>query len=283
MECRNSKGASVKKIRMTAPTVKECLCEKCGNRIKPNSKGRRYMNLKHRSMGVILSEINVGYNRYTCPVCSHYWKEDVPFKVKGHMMTLPALNALLFHFMENTAMAVMARLTGISAPTVYRLFYDNIEVPHRTYHLPSVLSIDEFRATSDEGTFAFHITNPITGKTLDIVSDRTMSTLLDYFSRFSHEQKKKVKIVVMDLSGAFNKIIRKIFPNAKQVADKFHYVKVLRQNMTDARVRCMKRMDRKDPLYRVMKKNIHLFDQYHSRLNNEKAWMLQERTHGKAS
>jgi hypothetical protein len=42
-------------------------------------------------------------------------------------------------------------------------------------------------------------------------------------------------------------------------------------------------MDRKDPLYRVMKKNIHLFDQYHSRLNNEKAWMLQERTHGKAS
>ena len=32
-------------------------------------------------------------------------------------------------------------------------------------------------------------------------------------------------------------------------------------------------MDRKDPLYRVMKKNIHLFDQYHSRLNNEKAWM----------
>ncbi|WP_143452142.1 transposase [Kandleria vitulina] len=49
----------------------------------------------------------------------------------------------------------------------------------------------------------------------------------------------------MDLSGAFNKIIRKIFHNAKQVADKFHYVKVLRQNMTDARVRCMKRMDRK--------------------------------------
>ena len=197
MECRNSKGASVKKIRMTAPTVKEYLCEKCGNRIKPNSKGRCYMNLKHRSMGVMLAEINVGYNRYTCPVCSHYWKEDVPFKVKGHMMT--ALNALFFHFMENTAMAVIARLTGISAPTVYRLFYDNIEVPHRTYHLPSVLSIDEFRATSDEGTFAFHITNPITGKTLDIVSDRTMSTLLDYFSRFSHEQKKKVKIVVMDL------------------------------------------------------------------------------------
>ena len=32
-------------------------------------------------------------------------------------------------------------------------------------------------------------------------------------------------------------------------------------------------MDRKDPLYRVMKKNIHLFDQYHSRLNNEKTWM----------
>jgi transposase len=108
------------------------------------------------------------------------------------MMTLPALNALLFHFMENTAMAVMARLTGISAPTVYRLFYDNIEVPHRTYHLPSVLSIDEFRTTSDEGTFVFHITNPITGKTLDIVSDRTMSALLDYFSRFSQELQEEL-------------------------------------------------------------------------------------------
>ena len=61
-------------------------------------------------------------------------------------------------------MAILARSHGLSKSTVYRLFYHHIDIPLRFYHLPSTISIDEFRATVDEGTFAFHITNPITGK-----------------------------------------------------------------------------------------------------------------------
>lgn len=57
-----------------------------------------------------------------------------------------------------------------------------------------MISIDEFRTTVDEGSFAFHITNPITGKTLDIIADRSTSYLKYYFMRFPYDEQKKVKI-----------------------------------------------------------------------------------------
>lgn len=131
-------------------------------------------------------------------------------------------------------MASMARVTGISHSVVYRLFSEDVDVPYRAHHLPRVMSIDEFRATSDEGTFAFHIVDPVNGKVIDILSDRTQRTLKDYFKRFGFAQRKKVKFIIMDLSGPFHNAMRHLFPKAMIIVDRFHIVKILRENMTRA-------------------------------------------------
>ena len=108
-------------------------------------------------------------------------------------------------------MASISRMHGLGKNTVYRIFADNISVPHRFYHLSSVISIDEFKATSDKGTYAFNIVNPLTGKTIDIIEDRKAANLRSYFLRFPFKQRKNVKIIVMDLSGAFRSIMHAFF------------------------------------------------------------------------
>lgn len=98
---------------------------------------------------------------------------------------------MLLQLKENTVLAVIARMMGISHSSVYHLFYNHITVKARSYHLKSVISIDEFRATTDKVTYTFHIGDPINGKTVDIVDNRKDSCLKRYFQEFPYNERKK--------------------------------------------------------------------------------------------
>lgn len=263
-------GATIKCINLVSQ-IGDRVCPHCGSINHHESKGLRHITLTHKSNGTMKTVLYITYRRYQCKDCKKYFREEIPMKFKGTKLTIPAAQTCLINFRENTAMAVIARMNGVSKNTIYRLFYNHIKIPERFYHLSSTLSIDEFRATSDEGTFAFHITEPITGKTLDIISDRKASYLRSDFLRFPFRERKKVRIIVMDLSGAFQSIMHALFPNAKIIADKFHYTKLVRENMVQARINCGKQLN-DDSLSSLIKKNLHLFDQYKERLHTKKAW-----------
>ena len=186
-------------------------------------------------------------------------------------MTNTAAQACLVQFRENTAIAVIARMMGVSKSSVYRLFFHHITVKECFYHLRSVISIDEFRATTDKGTYAFHIVDPIGGKTLDIVEDRKASCLRNYFLRFPYKERKKVKIIVMDLSGPFLSIMHCLFPNAEIIADKFHYVKLFNECLRRSRIdTCSSMKDKK--LAQSIKRHLYIFDKYRKDLDDKKEW-----------
>ncbi|MFP9035857.1 transposase, partial [Enterococcus faecalis] len=87
-----------------------------------------------------------------------------------------------------------------------------------------------------------------------MVADRRASYLKNYFIRFPYRERKKVKIIVMDLSGAFHSIMKSLFPNARIIADKFHYTKLVRENMVQARINCCRKL-KDDSLSKLIKRN----------------------------
>ena len=91
--------------------------------------------------------------------------------------------------------------------------------------LPSIINIDEFKATKDtKGKMAFHIINNRTGKTFDILESRKSNALLKYFMRFPRKQRLNVKFIVMDMFEPYYKLFKLIFPNATLITDRFHIV-----------------------------------------------------------
>ncbi|QLH44132.1 MAG: transposase [Coxiellaceae bacterium] len=59
----------------------------------------------------------------------------------------------------------------------------------------------------------------------DIVKGHSHSTLQTYLQQLPN--KERVKIICIDLSNRYRKIIRHYFPNAKIVADRFHVIRLL--------------------------------------------------------
>lgn len=60
--------------------------------------------------------------------------------------------------------------------------------------------------------------------------------------RFPYDERKKVKIIFMDFSGAFHSIMHSLFPQVQIIADKFHYTRIIRENMVQARINCCKKL-----------------------------------------
>ena len=61
-----------------------------------------------------------------------------------------------------------------------------------------------------------------------MVKGRSESDLRDYLA--SLQGKERVKVVCMDLSSTYRSIVKKHFPNAKIVADRFHVIRWLYPN-----------------------------------------------------
>lgn len=77
--------------------------------------------------------------------------------------------------------------------------------------------------------------------------------------RFPCDERKKVKIIAMDLSGAFYLIMHSLFSQVQIIADKFHYTRIVRENMVQARINCCKNL-KDDSLSKLIKRNLHHFD-----------------------
>ena len=124
--------------------------------------------------------------------------------------------------------------------TVQRIIdkiYDNKKL--YKHYLPEAICIDEFTAL--KRTMAFNICDAKTGKTIDLVLDRTVDNLEKYFCYYLEKARLKVKYVVMDMYKPYIGLIKKMFPNALIIIDMFHIVQLISRSLNKTRIKIMKK------------------------------------------
>ena len=82
-------------------------------------------------------------------------------------------------------------------------------------------------------------------KTIDIIECKYKTHLLDYFNKFLLQERKKVKYVVTDLWKTYKDLANTYFPNAKVVADKFHFVRYTTEAVDTVRKQVQDKLPRK--------------------------------------
>ena len=80
-----------------------------------------------------------------------------------------------------------------------------------------------------------------TGKTIDIVEDRKLNSLLKYFSYYTHKARSKVKLIVIDMYSPYISLIKTMFPNADIIIDNFHLTQLISTSLNKTRIMLMKK------------------------------------------
>ena len=139
---------------------------------------------------------------------------------------------------KNISLTSIAKRYSISVSSVQRIMdncYSDFKVIKE--YLPEAICIDEFKSVKNiDGAMSFVFADYQSKSIIDVVEDRRLHSLTEYFSRFSLEVRNNVKYICMDMYTPYISLVNSIFPNAKIVIDKFHIVNLVNRAFNQTRI-----------------------------------------------
>jgi transposase len=197
------KGVIIKKVRYKKNFVKiyiemplkEQTCPYCKSKTT-KIKDYRIQVIKDIPIRFKTTLLSYRKRRYECPNCHKTFYEKVSFLPKRGRKTTRVTEFIVDRLKEKRSMKDIAHDANVSVNTVSRLL-PPLAVSAR--HLPEVLCIDEFKGNTGYYKYQVSLLDGNSRKPIDIIECRYKCHLFDYFNKFSLEERKKVKYVVIDL------------------------------------------------------------------------------------
>lgn len=203
-------------------------CPRCGHthvRIKASFP----RVLRHLRMGSQLVRVRYTSHKFHCQGCKRYFN----LLLQGTRPKKRSTEVFRQEVFERHHGGVTGKHLSdtheISHATVERWYQGFIKERYgelKGKRTPRVLGIDEHFFTRKRG-YATTFVDLRKHTVFDVVLGRSEQSLENYLRKMP--EKHRVKIVVMDLSSTYRSIVKKHFPNAKIVADRFHVVRLIGQ------------------------------------------------------
>lgn len=240
-------------------------CPRCGAETSRIHDYRERMFKHQYSLGN-RTIIHYRRRRYVCLLCKKRFPEENGFIEKHHKISIHTKKLIFQEYPQLQSLKQIGNRLNISSSTVQRHITRHIN-PQRQ-HLPEVLSIDEFKNLSKgDGKYAFLMVDPIQGELIDVFPNRRKHNLEAYFMRIPVEERKGVRIVISDLWDPYRKLIKKVFPNAIHIADKYHFIRQLYWGLQAVRKRIMNNQKKQSIEYHLLKKHWRFYLKYSHNLS----------------
>ena len=207
--------------------------------------------------------IHLKKRRYRCE-CGKRFYESNSFLPRYHRRT----NRLSAHIIDKLKKLItfsdVAKEVNLSITTVMRTFDLVSYAPRR---LPTALSIDEFKGNTNKEKYQCIITDPVNKVVLDILPKRYESYLTKYFLKFDKKERDKITAFVSDMWKPYSSLATKLFKNAEQIVDKYHWIRQVFWAFDGVRKDVQKKLGKDYRIYFKHSRKL-LFKRFHE-LNDE--------------
>ena len=240
--------------------LKEHICPSCNS---STSRVHDYYtrSFNHIMVGKRTTKIYYKQRRYVCLHCGKRFAEKNSFIQKFYRHSNDVVNSVFDDLTSIKNLSQIGHDNNMSSQNVSRLMNKFMPIFHNTTSLPEAIGIDEFRGNSGGNKFQVVITDLKTHKVIDVISDRSEDALYNFFRKISNP--KNVKLVAMDLSLFFKKIIADVFPNAKIIADTFHFTRLMHWALDNVRKEVQKGLPKDMRIYFKRSRSV-----LHKRIND---------------
>ena len=253
----------IKIIYIESKTKKE-KCPVCGEYTSSIHDKLKPIELKYLKIVEYDCKINIIKKRFICHKCNKRFTEKVDLNERGKTISNKLQQKILKDLLDyNLSIKYIAKTNGVS-PGIVRIILKNAmsNYPEHIINLPRVISFDEFKADTKEGKYAFVLNDPIHRKVLDILPERKKEYLNQYFTYCLNRH--SVEYVVSDMYEPYLLVTQIMFPKAKYVVDRFHYIRYIMDALDKVRIRLQKEYGYNSKEYRMLKnkKNVTLLRKY---------------------
>ena len=225
-------------------SYKPTCCYKCGVVFDDKFEKHGFItsNIKIPDVSGFKSILKLRKQRYLCKHCNKAFTLSTNIVNYGCFISNNTKHKIATDLVKKRSERDIALDNNVSPNTVERIMdsYYETQKLYKNY-LPEVLSFDEFKSVkSADGAMSFHMCNGITGQTIDIIEDRRLDNLIKYFFYYDYKARSRVKFIVIDMYSPYVSLIKKMFPNASIIIDKFHLTQLISKSLNKTRIMAMK-------------------------------------------
>lgn len=214
--------------------------------------------------------------RYHCYECGKIFTEEIGINTEsGNIANKVKIQIRKDLLDYNLSLKYISKKNRVSITTIQNeLLEIESGIPKQIKNLPRVISFDEFKADTNEGKYAFILNDPIHKKVLDVLPERKKERLLQYFTYCNNRH--SVEFVISDMYEPYLLVTQTMFPKAKYVVDRFHYIRYIMDALDGIRIRLQKQYGEKSKEYKLLKnkKNVSLLRKYSNEID---WWVLTKR------
>ena len=226
-------------------SYKPKFCPKCGvifdNKFEKH--GFITSNIKIPEVSGYKTILRLHKQRYLCKHCNKAFTLSTSITNYGCFISNNTKHKIARDLIKKRSEKDIASDNNVSPNTVERIMDSYYETQKLYKHyLPKVLSFDEFKSVKTaDGAMSFHMCDGITGQTIDIIEDRRLDNLIKYFFYYDYKARSRVQFIIIDMYSPYVSLIKKMFPNANIIIDKFHLTQLISRSLNKTRIMAMKK------------------------------------------
>jgi transposase len=178
--------------------------------------------------------LQVPRRQFYCPDCHKHSTERLEFIEWRHRYTL-RYEESVYKKVSHSSIEQVSREEELSRDVVRSIFNYLEKNKQKDWGHPKRVGMDEFSQRKGHKDFVTVVSNIDNGKPLEIIEGREGEKLIEVLSDKALEVREGVEEVSVDMWAGFPKVIKKVFPNARIVYDRFHVMQQINEELNKLR------------------------------------------------
>ena len=149
--------------------------------------------------------MNLSIQRHICKDCKKTFSPSTSIAKDNSNISNNLKYTIAQELQENISLTFIAKKYNLSISPVQRILdecYSDFKV--NKGHLPKTIHIDEFKSIKNiDGAMSLVFADYQAKNIIDIVEDRRLYSLTEYFSRFSLKARNNIKYICMDMYSIY--------------------------------------------------------------------------------
>nr|WP_216595759.1 ISL3 family transposase [Myxosarcina sp. GI1] len=221
-------------ILHTEVLSKEANCTRCGNKSQRIHQNHRYL-IKDLSISGQPVYLELNRRQFKCGFCQKPFSEELNFVQKRRKYTSRLATEIIRQVLADDIKTV-AQNNDVSTEEIETMLKDKAqELKQEKPSKLKRLGIDEIALVKGQGNYCAVLVDLEKSKVVDILEERSQEKIMSVLTSWGTEVLQSIEYVSIDLWKPYKSLARKLMPNAEVVANRFHVMKQVNEELDEQR------------------------------------------------
>jgi transposase len=214
--------------------TKEALCDRCGTKSNKVHQNHHYL-VKDLPISGQPVYLEVNRRQFKCENCGKPFSEEIKLVKKRRKYTSRLAKEIVRQVLADDLKTV-AENNDVSSEEIETMLRDRaVELRESKPLQLKKLGIDEIALVKGQGNYCAVLVDLDKSKVVDILSERSQSKIMEVMNSWGAEVLSEIEYVSIDLWKPYKSLVEKLIPNATVVADRFHVMKQINEELDQQR------------------------------------------------